>query len=100
MIDAMREHLLAMRAEELGRVIRDGRAPLLAVIETALARLNEIPAEAHPSSRAVVSDDGRTIRLALYADTGAVAAVVLDPVYAIGLANRLLAAALSRLQRG
>jgi hypothetical protein len=49
------------------------------------------------AARAVVSDDGREIRLTLYAAPGAVAAIVLDPVRAVALAQRLIAAALTRL---
>jgi hypothetical protein len=56
-----------------------------------------MPIESEVASRAVVSDDGREIRLTLYAEAGATAAIVLDPVLAVALAQRLIAAALPRL---
>jgi hypothetical protein len=46
----------------------------------------------------VVNDDGQTIRLTLYAETGAVAAVELDPIRAIALAGELIKSALPKLQ--
>jgi hypothetical protein len=60
-------------------------------------RLDGMPIESEVASRAVVSDDGREIRLTLYAEAGATAAIVLDPVLAVALAQRLIAAALPRL---
>jgi hypothetical protein len=56
-----------------------------------------MPVEAEASARAVVSEDGREIRLTLYAEAGAAAAIVLDPVLAVALAQRLIAAAMPRL---
>jgi hypothetical protein len=56
-----------------------------------------MPVEAETAARAVVGDDGREIRLTLYAKTGAVPATVLDPVRAVALAQRLIGAALPRL---
>jgi hypothetical protein len=56
-----------------------------------------LPIDVKPAARAVVSDDGREIHLTLYAEAGADAAVVLDPVRAVALASRLIAAALPRL---
>ncbi|HEY1430111.1 MAG TPA: hypothetical protein VGF39_00530 [Stellaceae bacterium] len=47
----------------------------------------------------MVSDDGQTVRLTLHAETGAVAAVELDPIRAITLAGKLIGAAASRLSR-
>jgi hypothetical protein len=66
-------------------------------INAALDALDAMPIETKLPSRAVVSDDGREIRLTLYAEAGAVAAVVRDPVRAVALAGRLIAAALPRL---
>jgi hypothetical protein len=48
-------------------------------------------------SRAVVNDDGRAIRLILYSGAGTVAPMVLDPLRAVALAQRLIEAALLRL---
>jgi hypothetical protein len=48
------------------------------------------------AARAVVSDDGETIRLTLYAETGPLATVPLSQHRALGLALRLLEAALRR----
>jgi hypothetical protein len=50
-----------------------------------------------PAGRAVVSDDGETIRLTLYGDEGVGASMTLAPVRAIALAGELIAAALLRL---
>lgn len=46
----------------------------------------------------MASDDGQTMRLTLYVETGAVAAVELDPIHAITLAGKLIEAGLSRLR--
>jgi hypothetical protein len=46
----------------------------------------------------VVSDDGREIRLTLYAQHGAVAEVTLDPCRAIAIAGKLIQAAGLRLR--
>jgi hypothetical protein len=55
--------------------------------------------EAEPATRAVVSDDGREIRLTLYGEAGVPAvAVVLDPARAIALAGELITAARPRLR--
>ena len=72
-----RERLLKMRDEELARMMRRGQLPQITAIDTALATLDEAPPKAEPASRAVVSDDGRAIRLVLYSKAGAVASVVL-----------------------
>jgi hypothetical protein len=77
--------------------VEPGHLPLIAGINAALDALDGMPIAADVASRAVVSDDGREIRLTLYAEAGAVAAVVLDPVRAVALAQRLIAAALPRL---
>jgi hypothetical protein len=59
--------------------------------------LDSMSDETTSVGRAVVSDDGSTIRLTLYSEAGAVAATVLDPIRAIALAQRLITAALPRL---
>ncbi len=52
----------------------------------------------YPAGRpAVISDDGREIRLTIYGET--IAAVPLAPRYAVVLARELLAAALPKLPR-
>jgi hypothetical protein len=78
-LDALKERLLTMRDEQLARMIRRGQLPLIATIDAMLAALDEPSAEWEPASRAVVSDDGQTTRLTLYAEDGLVAAVELDP---------------------
>jgi hypothetical protein len=80
--------------DELARTVRRSQLPQIASID---ARLEETPAEWKPACRAVVADDGQTIRLTLYAETGAVAAVDLDPLRAIALAGELIDAALPKL---
>jgi hypothetical protein len=50
-----------------------------------------------PAARAVVADDGREIRLTVYTKAAAAAAVVLDPVRAIGIAGELIEAPLPKL---
>jgi hypothetical protein len=47
--------------------------------------------------RAMVSGDNQTIRPNLYAETGVVAAMDFDPIRAIGLAGKLIDAALPKL---
>jgi hypothetical protein len=61
------------------------------------SRMRERAAMTKPAARAVVSDDGETIRLILYGEDGAVATVTLAPVRAIALAGELIEAALLRL---
>jgi hypothetical protein len=87
-----------MRDDTLGRMLRrgavePGQLPLIGGINAALDTLDSVPIEAEEAARAVVSDDGREIRLTLYAEAGAVATVALDPVRAVALAGRLIAAA-------
>jgi hypothetical protein len=49
------------------------------------------------TARAVVSDDGSTIRLTLYTEQGNGMAVVLAPVRAVALAGELIRAAIPKL---
>ena len=88
----LRARLIAMRAELVEQMARDriegGTLALLARINVAIEAIEaagEAPA------------DGATIRLALYSEAEAVAAVMLAPRRAIALASRLIAAALRRL---
>lgn len=77
--------------------MRRGQLPLIATIDAVLAALDEATTGWEPASRAVVGDDGQTIRLTLYAETVAVAAAEIDPVHAIMLAGKLIEAALPKL---
>jgi hypothetical protein len=86
-----------MRNEEFVRLLQRGQMPRIAAIDAAIAALDEVPADAEPASRAVVSDDGKVIRLTLYGETGAVASVEIDPIRAIAVAAELIDAALPRL---
>ena len=58
------------------------------------------PAHAREAGRLVVVDDGQTIAAALYTDAGCLAAIELDPLYALALAGKLVAAAHRHLVRG
>jgi hypothetical protein len=98
----LRERLTELRNDMVGRMLRrgavePGHLPLIAGVNAPLDAFDKMPIEAETAARAVVGDDGREIRLTLYAEAGAVAAVVLDPALAIALAQRLIAAALPRL---
>jgi hypothetical protein len=100
--DRLRERLAELRADMLARMIargavEPGHLPLVAGINAAIDALDGVPIEAETAARAVVSDDGRAIRLTLYAEAAAVAAVALSPERAIALAGRLLDAAGLRL---
>ncbi len=58
----------------------------------------EAPADMVAAGRAVVSDDGRLIRLTVYREARAVAAVTLAPRRVVALAGELIAAALPKLR--
>jgi hypothetical protein len=98
-LKAAKERLLAMREEAVERILRQSGSPTIAAINAALGALDETLPEAEPASRAAVSDNGQTIRLTLFAETGAVAAVELEPVTAIGLASELIETGLLQLNR-
>jgi uncharacterized membrane protein len=97
MIDLVRERLLAMRHEEAVRILRHHPSSMTTAIDAMLAALDEMTTDAQPATRAVVADDDKEIRLMLCAEEGAVASAALDPIAAIGLAGRLIEAALLRL---
>jgi hypothetical protein len=98
LLEAPKDRLLRMRDEEFVKMVRRGQLPRIAAIDAALAALDEALTEWEPASRAMVTDDGQTtIRMTLYDETGAVAAVELSPVRAVGIAAELIEAALSRL---
>jgi hypothetical protein len=99
LLEAPRDRLLRMRDAEFARMMRLGQLPRIAAIDAALAAFEEAPTEWEPASRSVVSDDGQTIRLTLYAETGTIAAVDLDPIRAITLAGKLIDGALPRLSK-
>jgi hypothetical protein len=96
-IDALRKKLAKMRDEELETMIRRGQLPRIGAIEAVLAALDELPAEAQSAARVVVSDDGETVRVALYTEIGAIAAAPVAPARAIALAGELIAAAAPKL---
>jgi hypothetical protein len=96
-VAAAREKLLRLREEAIVRALRERPPPQLVAIDTVLAALDEEPTEWESADRAVVSDDGRSVRLVLFAETGTVGAVDLDPLRAIALAGELIARATSRL---
>ena len=54
------------------------------------------PAEAEPADRAIVIDEGSTLRLVLYAGATCVAAVTLTPPRALTIAGQMVAAAARR----
>jgi hypothetical protein len=56
------------------------------------------PACLRRAARAAVADDGREIRLTVYTEAAAAAAVVLEPVRAIRMAGELIEAALPKLR--
>jgi hypothetical protein len=99
---ALRARLLALRADTLRQlddadVISPGFLALMAGIHAALDALDAMPVDAEPADRAVLVDDGETIRLVSYTEARAVATVALSPRCAIGLAGELIAAAHRRL---
>jgi hypothetical protein len=51
-----------------------------------------------PRDRAVVIDDAHALRLVVYRDDTAIAALQLEPIRAVRLANQLLGPALLRLR--
>ena len=67
--------------------IADGGLALLAGFSAAIKACGTAPdilgEDAIPAGRAVLSDDGSAIRLAIYSEKGAVAVVMLDPVHAV-----------------
>jgi hypothetical protein len=94
----MRSRLL----DDLDRHIDGGSLAMLSGVNAALAAIEAEPAEQSdmgvPILRAVVTDGpGLPIALTLYGADGKAAAVELQPIPAVMLANRLLAAALPRL---
>jgi len=89
-----------MRDEELARMMRRGQLPRIAAINAVIAPLDEEPTEWDSADRAVVSDDGTVIRLALYREDGRAASVELSRAAAVVLASRLLEAAVPRLNGG
>lgn len=97
-LSALRGRLLDLRADLLAQLTAAehtdaGLLALVGNVSAALDALDTVPDDAAPAQRVVVVDDGHTISLALFTEAGRVAAVALDPVRAVQLANRLLDAA-------
>ena len=96
-----RRRLIEMRSgllTDLDRQIDAGQLALLAGINAALAAIDAQPAEREPADRVALADDGTTLRLTSYTQSGAVATVVLDPRQAIAIAGKLLAASAPKLR--
>jgi hypothetical protein len=102
------DRLTAMRAELLVDLATKRHSPaflaLFANVTTVIEAVERVsvkpePATLQTAARAVVSGDGAAIRMMLYDDTGTVATVEFGPVRAIGLASRLIEAAIPRLSR-
>jgi hypothetical protein len=93
-----KERLRRLRDREIKRLRARGQLANFDIIDAALAALDEPPADVEPAGRAMVSDDGQTIRMTLYAETGTIAAVNLDPIRAITLASKLIDVALAKLE--
>jgi hypothetical protein len=96
----MREHLVV----SLGERIEGGDLALLAAVNGALSAIEAVDAvipDSEAAARAVVFDvPGEPIGLVLYRETEAVAQIPLPPIRALGLAAKLIAAAMPRLQEG
>jgi hypothetical protein len=82
----------------LERRIDGGVMALLGTVNAALAAVDAVPVDVALAARAVVSDDGKVIRLMFYAEDGAACGLELDPAHAVSLAGRLIEAALARLR--
>jgi hypothetical protein len=99
----LRSRLVKLEGELTEKLTREdidgGFMAMLGQVGAALDALDRMPVEAEPAVQAVVSDDGTRIRLTLYSEAGAEAAVALTPIRAIALAGRLIAAASLRLSR-
>jgi hypothetical protein len=99
----LRTRLLALRADLLDRLseaetLEPSWLGTLAGIAAALAAVDAEPAAVEIADRAVVADDGASLRLALYTADHQAVAVELLPGRAVALAAELLAAALPRLR--
>lgn len=96
----IREHLL----DQLDARIEGGHFTLLAGVTAAIAAIDAgdaetaCPAAAEPMTRAIVTDIPGHIILTLYAEDGHAAAVELEAVQALVLAEQLVAASLRRLR--
>jgi hypothetical protein len=101
---ALCARLVTLRAETLDRLAEGEHldAGLLALVgntSAALAALDtaETVVPVSVAERAVLADDGQTVRLVLYRGPDTVGAVELDSVRCVVLAQRLLDAAARRL---
>jgi hypothetical protein len=75
-----------------------GLLRLLGDANAALAAIDARPPEGESADRVALADDGETLRLTSYTQSGAVATVVLDPRQAIAIAGKLLDAAGPKLR--
>ena len=104
-LELLRARLVALRRSALDRLaeadrLDGGMLRLVADAGAALAALDEEAAAAlapERDGRAVVLDDNATITLAVFSNDRQSAAATLNPVAAIRLAGRLLAAGVRRL---
>ena len=97
----LRSRLCGMRAElveRLARGIEGGDLALLGTVHGAISAVDAVPEDVADAARAVVSDDGKVIRLMFYAQDGAGCGLELDPAQAMALAGRLIEAASTRLR--
>ena len=98
----LRSRLVKLEGELIEKLTREeadgGFLAVLGRVSAALHALDRMPVEAEPAVRAVVSDGGVKLQQTLYAATGAVAAVELDPIRAVELASRRIEAALPRVR--
>ncbi len=100
---SLRTRLLDLRVDVLRKLaeaehLDGGLLALLGNIAAALAALDAPSPDAQPAERAVLVDDGETIRLVVYLGANRVAVVELSAARAVGLAGELIAAASRRLR--
>lgn len=96
----MRDRLIG----NLGERIEGGDLALLAAVNGAMSAIeaaDRVLPDAEQAARAVVVDaPGELIAVVLYAEAEAVASIALSPIRALGLAAKLIEAALPRLGEG
>ena len=91
----MRERLL----DDLDHQIDGGVLALLTGVNSALAAIDAgAPVDGEPAERAIVADDGKSIRLTLYTAEGPAATAEVPPIRALTIATELVAAAIARLR--
>jgi hypothetical protein len=102
-----RKQLLEMRerlVDGLSQQIEGGDLALLAAIHGAMSAIeaaDRVLPDTQSAARVIVYDvPGEPIALALYRETEAVAQIALPPIRALGLAAKLIEAAMPRLTEG